>query len=217
MRTDQEYKELSIGEFTKAAKKYETNKAGVYKICRDDYPPILEELKERKSDFKDLLDAGCGTAPMLTLLSEEYPGRHYVGLDLTPEMIRVAKEKNLPNTELYVGDCENMPFESEMFDVVINSQSFHHYPNPQAFFDCVFRVLRPGGVFIMRDDTTESKVMGWFANHIELPLANLIGKGDVKMHTLEEVQGYADTAGLVVDKLEARKKFRLHLVAHKPE
>jgi len=51
MRTDQEYKELSIGEFTKAAKKYETNKAGVYKICRDDYPPILEELKERKSDF----------------------------------------------------------------------------------------------------------------------------------------------------------------------
>lgn len=51
------------------------------------------------------MDAGCGTAPMLSLLTQEYPGKHFVGLDLTPEMIRRAKEKNLPNTELVVGDC----------------------------------------------------------------------------------------------------------------
>lgn len=49
-------------------------------------------------------------------------------------MIRKAKDKNLPNTELVVGDCENLPFEAEAFDVAINSQSFHHHPNPDAFF-----------------------------------------------------------------------------------
>jgi len=215
MRTAEEYKALSIKEFTKAAQVYETDKAGVYKMCEDDYPPILEELK--KLTFRDLLDAGCGTAPMLTLLRDEFPEAHFVGLDLTPEMIAKAKEKNLPNTELYVGDCENMPFEANSFDVIINSQSFHHYPNPQDFFNSVARVLRPGGTIVMRDDTTKNKFIGWLANHIELPLANLIGKGDVKMHTLEEVQSYCDNAGLVVDKLEARKKFRLHLVAHLPQ
>lgn len=33
-----------------------------------------------------------------------------------------------------MGDCENLPFEVEAFDAVIDSQSFHHYPNPDAFF-----------------------------------------------------------------------------------
>ena len=43
-----------------------------------------------------------------------------------PLEVMIYKEKNLPNTELVVGDCENLPFEAETFDVVINSQSYHH-------------------------------------------------------------------------------------------
>lgn len=46
------------------------------------------EKKERKLD---LLDCGCGTGPMSSLLSEKYPDRQYTGLDLTPKMIEVAK------------------------------------------------------------------------------------------------------------------------------
>lgn len=38
--TNQEYKELSIREFSKAAKVYETNDAGVYRMCRKDYPDV---------------------------------------------------------------------------------------------------------------------------------------------------------------------------------
>ena len=37
MRTSKEYKELSISEFNKVAEKYETDKAGIYKMCRNDY------------------------------------------------------------------------------------------------------------------------------------------------------------------------------------
>ena len=64
--TDKEYKELSVKEFSKAAKVYETDEAGVYKMCKKDYPDVLAELE--KEDFTDLLDCGCGTAPMITLL-----------------------------------------------------------------------------------------------------------------------------------------------------
>ena len=212
MRTSEEYKNLSIKEFTKAAQRYDSDSAGIYDMCKDDYPPILEEL--RKEQFETLLDAGCGTAPMLSLLTREYPGQRFVGLDLTPEMINKAKQKNLPNTELIVGDCENLPFEADTFDVIINSQSFHHYPDPQAFFDSVYRVLKPGGCLILRDNTGPKWLVG-VMNRILLPLANLIGHGDVKGYLISEVREMCEKAGLTVEKLEAQKGYRMHLVARK--
>ena len=87
---NEEYKKLSIKEFTKAAGRYESSHAGIYEMCKKDYPDILEELEEEP--FRDLLDAGCGPAPMISLLAEKYPDRHYTGLDLTPAMIEQANE-----------------------------------------------------------------------------------------------------------------------------
>ncbi|MFQ9212545.1 MAG: class I SAM-dependent methyltransferase [Eubacterium ventriosum] len=49
--------------------------------------------------------AGCGPAPMISLLSEKYPNRHYTGLDLTPAMIEQAKKIKIPNADFVVGDC----------------------------------------------------------------------------------------------------------------
>lgn len=212
MKTAEEYKKLSISEFTKAAKMYDSDNAGIYEMCKDDYPSILEEI--RKEKFDTLLDAGCGTAPMLSLLVEKYPNKKFIGLDLTPEMIERAKAKNLPNTELIVGDCENLPFEEETFDIIINSQSFHHYPNPQDFFDSVHKVLKTGGCLILRDNTG-SKALIWLMNHIMMPLANMVGHGDVKGYLIDEVREMCQKSGLKVEKLEARKGHRLHLVARK--
>lgn len=42
-----------------------------------------------------LLDVGCGTGPMIELLTGEYPDRHFTGLDLTPKMIEEANKKHL--------------------------------------------------------------------------------------------------------------------------
>ena len=44
--TPEKYKELSIKEFTQAAKIYDSGHAGIYELCKDDYPPILEELEK---------------------------------------------------------------------------------------------------------------------------------------------------------------------------
>lgn len=83
--TSEEYKKLSVNEFTKAAERYESNHAGIYEMCKKDYPDILDELE--KEEFASLLDAGCGPAPMISLLAEKYLNRHYTGLDLTPAII----------------------------------------------------------------------------------------------------------------------------------
>ena len=211
MNTEQ-YKALSIKEFTKAAEIYDSGHAGIYEMCKDDYPPILEEL--RKVRFENLLDVGCGTGPMIELLTVECPDRHFTGLDLTPKMIEEANKKHLPNTTFIVGDSENLPFEDASFDTVICANSFHHYPNPQRFFDGVARVLRPGGVLILRDYTS-SGLMVWLMNHIEMPIANLAGHGDVRCYTTKKISKFTETAGLAVVRLEKQKKFRLHLVARR--
>ena len=211
--TNEEYKKMSIKEFTKAARNYESDHAGIYNMCKKDYPDVLEELE--KEQFSELLDAGCGPAPMITLLSEKYPDRHYTGLDLTPAMIEQAKKKNISNAEFVVGDCENFPFEDNSFDAIICVNSFHHYPNPQAFFNSVKRCLRKGGRLILRDMTSDNKFVIWMVDKIELPLANICGHGDVKMATRKTVIECCEKAGLKVEKIEVRKGMRMHCVIRK--
>ena len=212
MKTEQQYKDLTVKEFTKAAQVYETDYAGIYEMCREDYPYIEKELLEE--DFKDLLDCGCGTGAMISLLYEKMPDKNYTGIDITPKMIETAKAKNLERVNWIVGDCENLPFMGNSFDVVICTNSFHHYPNPQKFFDSVFRVLKSGGRLILQDYTAPKGIL-WLMNHTEMPLANLIGHGDVAARSLDEVKKFCDKVGLKIELLKRGKKFRLHLVARK--
>ena len=183
-------------------------------MCRKDYPDVLAELE--KEPFHDLLDCGCGTAPMLTLLHEKYPERHYTGIDLTPKMIEVARSKHMEGVDLVVGDCENLPFADNSYDVVICCQSFHHYPNAQDFFNSVSRVLRPGGRLILRDMTMDSAAVRWFCNHIEMPLINLFGHGDVRVYGKDDVKRLCERVGLNMELFEKRGFCRLHCVARKP-
>ena len=212
MKTEQQYKSLTIKEFTKAAEIYESENAGIYEMCREDYPYISNELE--KESYTDLLDCGCGTGPMISLLYEKDPTKNYTGIDITPKMIEVAKAKGLKGVKWIVGDCENLPFDDDSFDVIICSNSFHHYPNPQRFFDSAKRVLKPGGRLILQDYTAPKFIL-WFMNHTEMPIANLVGHGDVAAYSLNEVRAFCERSGLKPEKLEKGKRFRLHLAARK--
>ena len=151
---NEEYKKLSIKEFTKAAGRYESSHADIYEMCKKDYPDILEELE--KESFRDL------------------------------------------------------------FDAIICSMSFHHYPNPQAFFDSVKRCLRPNGRLVLRDVNSDNKVLVWLMNTLEMPLANICGHGDVQVPTRDVVIKCCKKAGLKVEKFEIRKGMRMHCVVRKP-
>lgn len=138
---EMEHKKLSIKEFDAAAKQFDGDDPSIYNMCRKDYPDILKELE--KEPFHDMLDAGCGTGAVIKLLKSKYPDRNYTGIDLSGKMIAVAKQKNLDNSTFIHGDCENLPFAKESFDVITCSMSFHHYPNADRFFQSCNRVLRP--------------------------------------------------------------------------
>ncbi len=216
MQQHKKYKELTLLEFDKAAEKFDDSDTSVYNLCRKDYPDVLNELK--KEDFSDLLDAGCGTGAMLYLFSQDIPGKNYVGLDLSEKMIAVAKRKQIDDVLFTVGDCEALPFEDNSFDVVTCSMSFHHYPDPDKFFANLKRVLRPNGRFILRDMTAKNKIVLWLINHIELPLLRTLAKkGDVHCYSKADIQKLCDKSGLVLEKFEVRKRFRLHCVIRKPK
>lgn len=212
---DIKYKNLTIHEFDKAAEKFEDNDPSVYNICRNDYPDIVAELV--KEPFSSILDAGCGTGALLTLFHNDYPNVNYTGIDLSSKMIEVAKRKNLSNVIFIHGDCENLPFDACEFDVVICSQSFHHYPNPDNFIASVQRVLKPGGRLILRDMTAKQPLL-WFINYIELPLINLLlKKGDVRAYGKKDIHEFCVNNGLVLELFQQRKGFRLHCVCRKAE
>lgn len=213
--TSEEYKKLSLKEFDKAAVKFDDDDLSVYNMCRKDYPDVqAEALRE---PFSDLLDAGCGTGAMLDMFHRDCPNKHYTGVDLSEKMIETAKKKHIDAIRFVVGDCEELPFDDNSFDVVTCSMSFHHYPNPEKFFMNLHRVLRSGGRFILRDMASNSSLLMWIFNHIEIPICNkVLRTGDVHVYSKADIQRLCDISGLTLELYEVRKGFRLHCVVRKP-
>lgn len=212
--TGEQYKKLSLREFDQAAEKFDDNEPSVYNMCRKDYPDVLAEV--RKEPFADLLDAGCGTGAMLSMLQRDSPDQHYTGIDLSEKMIEAARKKKLIGVRFVVGDCESLPFAANRFDVVTCSMSFHHYPNPERFFHSVRRVLRLHGRLILRDMASSSELVMWLINHIEIPFANkVLRKGDVHVYSREDIDQLCKASGLKLESYEVRKGFRLHCVVRK--
>ena len=48
---NEEYKKLSIAEFTKAAGRYESNQAGVYEMCKKDYQVLRNGLDKDENEI----------------------------------------------------------------------------------------------------------------------------------------------------------------------
>ncbi|MBU3093672.1 class I SAM-dependent methyltransferase [Clostridium sp. CF011] len=142
-----DYKEKSKQNFNMQAKVYDESNYSKYP--RECYPNVIKVLSE--IEFDTILDLGCGTGSVLALLLEQKPNIHAYGLDLSDEMLTIARQKLEEKAELIQGDSENLPYKDNSFDVVICTESFHHYPNPLKALDEIHRVLKPQGKFILCD------------------------------------------------------------------
>lgn len=99
-----------------------------------------------------ILDVGTGPGIVAFLLTEL--GHDVTGVDLSEEMLRNAMENtanfNLP-VEFRHGDAENLPFEDESFDAVVNRAVLWTLPNPDKAIAAWKRVLKPGGKVVIVD------------------------------------------------------------------
>lgn len=107
-----------------------------------------------------VLDVACGTGN--TALAARARGAEVTGLDLTPELLAVAREREvaegLSGVNWQEGDAENMPFPDASFDVVVSSCGLMFAPDQQRVADEVARVTKPGGRIAIQAWTRESGV-----------------------------------------------------------
>lgn len=144
-----DFVELSKKWFNKQAPVYDDTNTILYsKYGKISCENIYNYLKDK--EYKKLLDIGCGTGFLINMLTKKQDAE-FTGLDLSPEMIKQAKSKNIKNAIFVEGRSDELPFDDNIFDIVTCSQSFHHYPETDKPMKEARRVLKQGGLYILSD------------------------------------------------------------------
>ena len=100
-----------------------------------------------------IVDVGCGIGGSSLYLAQKFNATA-TGITLSPVQANRAKERAAAaglseRASFQVADALNMPFADNSFDLVWSVESGEHMPNKKKFLEECYRVLKPGGTFIM--------------------------------------------------------------------
>jgi ubiquinone/menaquinone biosynthesis C-methylase UbiE len=142
-----------------------------------------------------LLDMGCGTGWALDYVAKLASNQgNFQGIDISPKMIEKATERSQKNNVLkfHIANAEQLPFEENIFDLILCSNSFHHYRNPQKALVEVFRVLKSKGSLYITDFTAD----GPLSRAIDARQKR-IEPAHVKFYSTKEYKSLFSEAGLI--------------------
>jgi len=125
--------------------------ADVYDESRRDHPPdsrLEAFVGEGATTALRVLDVGCGTGKQLAANRARFGGITLVGVDRSAGMLRIAQTRDA-SVAWIRGDAQALPLSSSAFDYVTNQFSYPHIADKTRFVNEVFRVLRPGGRFVL--------------------------------------------------------------------
>jgi arsenite methyltransferase len=107
--------------------------------------PVLEKMHPAPAD--NVLDLGCGSGWLSRRVAKLVPQGRVVGMDISDEMIRIARRNSADQHNLLfvTGEVTKIPAEANFFTHAISVESAYYWPSPAAGMKEIFRVLRPGG------------------------------------------------------------------------
>jgi len=107
--------------------------------------PVLAKMRLEPTD--NVLDVGCGAGWLSRRIARMVPHGRVVGMDVSDEMIRVARRGSVEHEHvLYVsGEAGEIPWGPNFFAHAISVESAYYWPDPGKGLKEIFRVLGPGG------------------------------------------------------------------------
>ena len=117
---------------------------------------MAEKLNSRAFTNGRILDVGCGFGATAIVLAQSLPQSEVVGVDLSDPLLAFANKMVRDNSmgeriTFEKADVQEIPYEDDSFDALINLQMLHIVEDPIAMLDEMERVLTPDGVLLMAD------------------------------------------------------------------
>jgi ubiquinone/menaquinone biosynthesis C-methylase UbiE len=168
----------------------------VYDWLRPGVTPevIASGLAFAERPIERLLDVGGG--PGRGAEATNAPER--IVVDPAPGMLRAAAQRGLATTRAY---AEDLPFADDWADAVLFVHALHHVDNPEQAIAEAARVLRPGGVVVIREfDPTGRFGRAMFS------LGRVVGL-DGQPLTPDSVAATLTSNGFASSVLESRRTF----------
>ena len=110
-----------------------------------------EDIKDKK-----VIDIGCGIGGIDVLLARDYGAGSVIGVDIEQPVLdhaiaRAENEGLSDRITYHLVKPGPLAFEQASFDVVFSKDAMIHIPGKEPLFDDVYRILKPGGLFVASD------------------------------------------------------------------
>lgn len=144
-----------------------------------------------QKDFSDrttVLDIGCGGGRNISNLLHLAPQSIVYGLDYSPASVKASQKYNKGaissgRAKVLQGNVSALPFENQKFDAITAFETVYFWPGPEESFQEVFRVLQPGGFFLIFNEVNKGTKGEKWSEIIDM---NIYSDQELK-HYLENV------------------------------
>ncbi|NLI58466.1 MAG: malonyl-ACP O-methyltransferase BioC [Clostridium sp.] len=106
---------------------------------------LIEKIKSTKTQYKNILEIGCGTGYVTKALCEHFKNSNITAIDIAPGMISHVKSKISDTRVGFIcGDVEEMDFDKD-FDLILSNAAFQWFNNLENTFKKLVKTLAPKG------------------------------------------------------------------------
>jgi ubiquinone/menaquinone biosynthesis C-methylase UbiE len=115
------------------------------------YQQVKEISAHLDCTTKEVLELGCGKGFNSAYLAKKFGETNFTGIDITEQHLLYAKKRAHATTNLHFnyGDFHQLEQADSSIDIVFELEAICHSDKPETVLEEVYRVLKPGGKFIL--------------------------------------------------------------------